>query len=383
MAQLSAAERARLPDSAFAYVDSRGERRLPIHDVSHVRNALARFSRVKFESDVARQKARQRLLSAAKKHGIVPLGFIESELRTDHGHAAAGRVVIEAAHIRTPAELEAQLRGALRDPALTLSVWSSDAASWVDGSGGSVTLPAASLTRSVTVLESRGDPLVALTHDPSVLADADAADAVLGAIRFVVERHRLESDPSARIDRSQLPTGFLTHLLTDIEGSTELLTQLTDRYAEVLEKVRRVIRQEVRRHGGHEVDVTGDESYSVFEDASGAVAAAVAFQRRLEAGRWPDKLAVRVRSGIHSGEVTLSEGGYVGLALNTTARVMSAGHGGQILLTAASRAAMTTPNGVRLRSLGSHRMKDLPDPIEVFVVEADGVRHEFPPLRVR
>ncbi|HVR31098.1 MAG TPA: adenylate/guanylate cyclase domain-containing protein [Acidimicrobiia bacterium] len=383
MAQLSAAERARLPDNAFAYVDSNGERRLPIHDVSHVRNALARFNRVKFESDVARQKARQRLLTAAKKHGIVPLGFIESELKADHGHAAAGRVVIEAAHIRTPAELETQLRGALRDPALSLSVWSSDEASWVDGAGASVTLPAASPTRSVTVLESRGEPLVALAHDPSVLADADVADAVLGAIRFVVERQRLESDPSVRVDRSQLPTGFLTHLLTDIEGSTELLTQLTDRYAEVLAKVRRVIRQEVRRHGGREVDVTGDESYSVFEDASGAVAAAVAFQRRLEAGRWPDKLAVRVRAGIHSGEVTLSEGGYVGMALNTTARVMSAGHGGQILVTAASRAAMTAPDGVRLSSLGSHTMKDLPEPIELFEVEADGVRQRFPPLRVR
>jgi class 3 adenylate cyclase len=85
VAQLDAKERTKLPDAAFAYVDSRGARRLPIHDEAHVRNALARFSRVAFEDDAAREKARTRLLKAAKRHGILPIGFITGQLRS---HAA-------------------------------------------------------------------------------------------------------------------------------------------------------------------------------------------------------------------------------------------------------------------------------------------------------
>ena len=82
MAKLSTTERARLPDSAFAYIDSAGNRRLPINDEAHVRNALSRFQRVKFEDDAARERARRRLLNAAKKYGIVPDGFITGQLRT-------------------------------------------------------------------------------------------------------------------------------------------------------------------------------------------------------------------------------------------------------------------------------------------------------------
>src|ERR687893_1391711 len=81
MARLSASERAQLPDRAFAYIDSRGKRRLPIHDAAHVRNALARFGQVAFEDDEARDRARNRLLNAAKKHGIMPIGFINAQLQ--------------------------------------------------------------------------------------------------------------------------------------------------------------------------------------------------------------------------------------------------------------------------------------------------------------
>jgi class 3 adenylate cyclase len=381
VAQLSAADRAKLPDTAFAYVDSKGKRRLPIHDASHVRNALARFGQVAFESEAARQRARKRLLAAAKRHGIVPLGFIDAQLRTDRTHAAAGRVVLEVAQIRTPDELEHQLQRALGDPTLTVLTWSSDRNSWLDGSEVAVELPTGSPSRSVTILESRGEQATALLHDPAVLADPDLSEAVLAAVRFVVERHRLETDPSARrIDPSRLPSGFVTFLFTDMEGSTELLTQLTDRYAAVLERVRKTVRQEVRRHGGHHVDVIGDETYSVFESASAAVDAAVEIQRRLGAGRWPDGLPVRVRVGLHSGDVTVSESGYVGLTVHAAARVMTAGHGGQILTTAATREAATDP--VRLRSLGTFRLKGISGSVELLQVVADGLLTDFPPLRV-
>jgi class 3 adenylate cyclase len=307
---------------------------------------------------------------------------MESELRNTQGHAAAGRVVIEASRIRSSEELEMKLRAALRDPSLRLLLWSPGEKVWLDGDGTPVEFPSSSPSRTVTRLDVRGLPSVALDHDPSVLSDPDVTDAVLSAVRFVVERQRLATDPSFHIDRARLPVGFLTHLFTDIEGSTELLTELTDGYAEVLAKVRRVIRQEVQRREGHEVSVTGDETYSVFEDATAAVDAAVGVQRTLAGVRWPAGVAVRVRVGIHSGDVALSEGDYVGLAVNTAARVMSVGHGGQILLTPAVRAAMpATPDGLSLRSLGVRKLKDLPDAIELFQVEAEGLDEMFPPLR--
>ena len=124
MARLSASERAKLPDTAFAYIDSRGERRLPINDAAHVRNALARFDQVSFEHDTARERARERLLLAARRHGIVPVGFITGQLRSARKQAAAGRMVIELGRIETTNELEEELRGALGDPSLALLRWS-------------------------------------------------------------------------------------------------------------------------------------------------------------------------------------------------------------------------------------------------------------------
>src|ERR1700741_4105928 len=103
MSRLVASKRARLPASAFAYVDSRGRRRLPIHDEAHVRNALARFSQVGFEDDAARERTRTRLLNAAKKYGIVPVGFITGQLESERSNATAGRLVIELGRPRAPA----------------------------------------------------------------------------------------------------------------------------------------------------------------------------------------------------------------------------------------------------------------------------------------
>src|SRR3954468_13048279 len=166
MPRLGAKERAGFPDRACAYIDSRGRRRLPIHDASHVRNALARFNQVIFEGDAARDRARSRLLRAAQKHGIMPIGFIS-------------------------AQLQPQLR---------------------------------------------------------------------------------------------LPKGQVTFLLTDIEGSTELLARLDDRYRALLTDVRRLVRSAVRSAGGREVSVTGDDLFAVFELAPAALDAALAIQRAMRAG---------------------------------------------------------------------------------------------------
>ena len=265
MARLSAKERAQLPDSAFAYIDSHGRRRLPIHDAAHVRNALARFSQVAFEDDDARDRARNRLLRAAKRHGIMPIGFIS-------------------------AQLQPQLR---------------------------------------------------------------------------------------------LPTGNVSFLLADMERSTELLGRLDERYAPMLADIRRLVRTAVRSAGGREVSARGDDYFAAFARARAALEAALAVQRAMRDAEWPDGMDVRLRIGLHRGRPALTDTGYVGISVHAAARICFAAHGGQVILSSAVRTALddALPDRVELRSLGAWRFRGLPEPIELFQVEAPDLLSDFPPLR--
>jgi class 3 adenylate cyclase len=269
--KLTSSERAKLPDRAFAYIDPNGRRRLPIHDEAHVRNALARFDRVDFEDEAARERARRRLLNAAKRFGIVPVGFVAAQLRPD-----------------------------------------------------------------------RGSP-----------------------------------------DFSRLPTGSVTFLMTDIEGSTRLVQRLGEGYGAVLRDVRAVIRAAARRQGGRRVDSHGDEYLSVFERPEAAIRAAVEIQRALAERTWPDGIECRVRAGIHTGRPTLTETGYVGLALSMVSRICFIGHGGQIVVSGATKTVLgpSGPDGIRLRSLGSRSLSGLSRPVALYQVHADGLPTSFPPLR--
>ncbi len=380
MPKLDASKRARLPTSAFAYVDSRGRRRLPIHDEAHVRNALARFSQVGFEDDAARERARTRLLNAAKKFGIVPVGFITGQLETERTHAAAGRLVIELGRHGAPGELEQRLRSVLRDPTLAVLHWSDASGAYLDGAGRPVPLPADDGQRGVTYLERRGRPMTALVHAPRVLEDPGLAETVLAAVRFVVEKERLHGEIMATsTDAAALPAGFVTLLMTDIEGSTALLRRLGDRYGDVLNAVRGMLRAAVLRASGREIDARADEFFAVFERAPAAIEAAVAVQRALGKRTWPERLDVRVRAGIHSGRPTLTDVGYIGLAVHTTARVCSAAHGGQIVVSGDARAAIgpAAPRGIGFRSLGRHRLPGLPEAVTLLQVRAKGLRAAF------
>jgi class 3 adenylate cyclase len=379
MARLRAKKRARLPDRAFAYVDSQGRRRLPIHDKAHVRNALARFSRVAFENDTARERARRRLLNAAKKYRIVPVGFITGQLQSERRHAAAGRLVIELGRNPAPGELERRLRTVLRDPTLTVLHWSDASGAYLDGTGRPVTLPAENDQRGVTYLERQGRPMTALVHDPRLL-DADLTDTVLAAVRFVVEKERLHGQIQATsTEAAALPTGFVTLLMTDIEASTALLRTLGDGYGALLNDVRGMVRTAVLRASGREIDARADEFFAVFDRPAAALEAAVALQRALGAHAWPDDLDVRVRVGIHSGRPTLTDAGYIGLAVHTTARVCAAAHGGQIVVSAATRAAAgDAAPGLRFRRLGRYRLPGLADAEILFQVQAQGLRVSFP-----
>ncbi len=276
MAQLGAAERARLPDSAFAYVDSHGRRRLPIHDAGHVRNALARFNQVAFEDDAARDRARKRLLNAARKFKIVPVGFITNQLRSER------------------------------------------------------------------------------------------------------DRGRSADEPI------RLPSGFVTMLLTDIEGSTALVHRLGDHYGELLERVRSLLRDTALEHDGYVVETRADEFFAVFEQPAAALTTAVTVQRQLRTRASAGDEDVRVRVGIHSGYPTLAKANYIGMAVHTAARICGAAHGGQIVVSGDFRTALGVPppNGVRFRRLGAYALRGLPDKVELHQVAAKDLLTRFPPLRI-
>jgi len=389
MSRLKTSKRARLPDRAFAYIDSRGRRRLPVHDKAHVRNALARFNQVAFENDAVRERARKRLLNAAKRYRIVPVGFITGQLQSERRHATAGRLVIELGRNAAPGELEQRLRTVLRDPSLAVLHWSDGSGAYLDGTGKPVPLPAEGAQRGVTYLERQGRPMTVIVHDPTILDDPALADTVLDAVRFVVEKDRLHGQIQATAtDAAALPTGFVTLLMTDIEASTVLLRRVGDRYGALLNEVRGILRAAVSRASGREIDARADEFFAVFERAAAATEAAVAIQRELGTRAWTDNLAdgleVRVRVGIHSGRPTLTDVGYIGLAVHTTARVCSAAHGGQIVVSGATRAAVgaSASTGIRFRSLGRHRLPGLPDVEMLFQVQAQGLRVKFPRPRI-
>jgi class 3 adenylate cyclase len=265
MPPLGAKERAQLPDRAFAYIDSAGRRRLPIHDAAHVRNALARFGQVAFEDEGARDRARMRLLRAAMKHGVFPIGFVKAQLKP----------------------------------------------------------------------------------------------------------------------QQKLPKGEVTFLLTDIEGSTELLRCLDDGYAPLLAEVRRLVRAAVRESGGREVDARADDLFAAFERAPAALGAALAIQRAMHTGAWPGGIDVRLRIGLHRGRPALTDTGYVGLAVHAAARICFAAHGAQIVMSSAVHAAVhaSLAEGVSLGSLGAWRFHGLPKPVELFQVYAADLLAEFPPPR--
>jgi class 3 adenylate cyclase len=152
----------------------------------------------------------------------------------------------------------------------------------------------------------------------------------------------------------ELPTGTVTLLFSDIEASTHLLEQLGRRYAELLEEHRQLLRRAFRASGGQEVEVQGDAFFVVFRRAVDAVAGAVAAQRQLAEHSWPEGATPRVRMGLHTGEPSVAGEGYVGLDVHRAARLCAAGHGGQVLLSRATRDLVEDdrPEGVSLRDLG-------------------------------
>jgi predicted ATPase/class 3 adenylate cyclase len=178
-------------------------------------------------------------------------------------------------------------------------------------------------------------------------------------------------------------TQTFTFLFTDIEGSTAMLRNLGDAYAEILADHHRIIRAALAARGGREIDTQGDAFFAVFTSPSACAAAAIEMQRAFISWPWPAGAAVRVRMGIHSGEAAETPAGMVGLEVHRAARVAAVAHGGQVAVSDATAALLrdSLPPGSSLRDLGLHRLKDLGRPEQIFQLLADGLPAAFPPLR--
>jgi class 3 adenylate cyclase len=179
-----------------------------------------------------------------------------------------------------------------------------------------------------------------------------------------------------------LPGGTVTFLFTDIEGSTRLLQELGDDYGQVLGDQRQLLRDAFQADGGREVDTQGDAFFYSFPRARDAVRAAVEGQRRLSDHRWPRGAQVRVRMGLHTGEPAVGEEGYHGLDVVRAARICSAGHGGQILLSETTRALLGNdlPDAVSVHDLGEQHLKDIQQE-HVYELRLNEASQDFPPLK--
>jgi class 3 adenylate cyclase len=180
---------------------------------------------------------------------------------------------------------------------------------------------------------------------------------------------------------ASLPGGTVTFLFTDIEGSTRLLQQLGDAYGDVVRDHHRLLREHLGDKGGTEVGTQGDAFFYSFPRARDCVAGAVAAQRALAEHEWPDGAEVKVRMGLHTGEPSVGEEGYLGLDVVRAARICSAGHGGQILLSETTRALLGNdfPEGVSVVDLGQQNLKDVQHE-RIYQLALDG-EQSFPPLK--
>lgn len=181
---------------------------------------------------------------------------------------------------------------------------------------------------------------------------------------------------------AELPRGTVTFLFTDIEGSTRLLKQLGDRYSDALDGHRRILREAAEARDGREVDTQGDSFFFAFARANAALGTAVATQRALAEHDWPEGGKVRVRMGLHTGEPAVGDERYVGLGVHRAARIGAAAHGGQVLLSSATRELVEDElGGVSVRELGSYRLKDIDRPERLFQLDIEGLQTDFPPLK--
>lgn len=174
-----------------------------------------------------------------------------------------------------------------------------------------------------------------------------------------------------------LPSGTVTFVFSDVEGSTGLLKRLGERYGDVIAEHRRLVREHFAVHDGVEIDTQGDSFFYVFTRARDAVAAAVDVQRAHADHTWPAGERVRVRIGLHTGEPAVGSEGYVGMDVVRAARLAASGEGGSVLVSETTRALLgsSLPDGVSVHALGERHLKDIDEPERIYELEIEGVEH--------
>jgi class 3 adenylate cyclase len=179
---------------------------------------------------------------------------------------------------------------------------------------------------------------------------------------------------------SALPSGTVTFVFSDIEGSTGLLKRLGERYGELISDHRRLVREAFGSREGVEIDTQGDSFFFAFARARDAVLAAVDVQRAHAEHEWPDGEQVRVRMGLHTGEPAVGAEGYLGVDVVRAARLAATGGGGSVLLSETTRALLgsSLPDGVSVHALGERRLKDLDEPERIYELAIDGVEQPEP-----
>jgi len=189
----------------------------------------------------------------------------------------------------------------------------------------------------------------------------------------------------AKVPSRAQPSGTVTFLFTDIEGSTNLLDDLGEQYSAVLETHHSLMRNAIQKWNGTEVDTQGDSFFVTFTRALDAVQCVAQMQRALQSHPWVDHKAPRVRMGLHTGEPLIASTGYVGMDVHRAARIGDAAHGGQVLLSQTTRELVMhdLPKGLTIRDLGEHRLKDLKFPTPIFQLIIDGLPFDFPPVRTK
>jgi predicted ATPase/serine/threonine protein kinase/DNA-binding CsgD family transcriptional regulator len=324
------------------------------------------------------------------------LAIIAQSTRSQQTQEVAGAISYMA-----PEQLEGKPRTASDQYSLAVAVYE-----WLSGAppfSGSIreifsqhlTAPPPPLYPNVPTISPAIERVVlqALAKDPKerfasvqafarALEEADSPESP-GRTRLTPSSGDVTQSEQQLPPRRDLPTGTVTLLFSDIEASTRLLQQLDERYSDVLADYRHVLRTIFDLYHGYEVDVQGDAFFVAFARATDAVSAAIAMQRTLADHAWPEEISVHIRIGLHTGEPLLIPEGYVGLDVQQAASIMSAGHGGQILLsqTTSNLVEQDLPDDVKLDDLGEHRFKDLGRPKRIFQLLLSEIPANFPPLK--
>jgi class 3 adenylate cyclase len=313
---------------------------------------------------------------------LIPVALGIGFLRSRMARAAVAELVMQAGQRPSIHDLERAVRRTLHDPSARILRWARSPGAYLDTDGAAAEGPQDG-GRQLTQIVGTDGPIAAVEHDPVLAEEGDLLPSVVAAVRIVLENDRLTDSVQAQVeDAARLPRGMVTLMYTDIQGSTELLDQLRERYAGLVGEMRQILRRATREAGGTEIDSRADEYFAAIPDAAQAVHAAIQVQQELATRPWPDGVRLRIRMGLHTGEPDLTDEGYVGMDVHLAARIGSAGNGGQIVASEATREAVRDRLvEAAFIDVGRYQLKGIPTTTRLYQVSAAGTANEFGPLR--